>query len=194
MTARRALPALLVVAALAAPGADAARPAPQLRDAAGDWALEGQDIVSGRFSSVLVQGVPHLRGELTLAAAPAGAQDHYMLRFVHGCDEFTFFAFLGPNVTNAPQGRFEKRTYCFQRDVDDVPDTYPVTFSMRGSTATWLVRYAGGVRRGSTPSRFTASAFTVSDRTAVGPVGPEGGDTAQGGDGVYVVGSDLPRR
>ncbi|HWL37956.1 MAG TPA: hypothetical protein VNQ77_17350 [Frankiaceae bacterium] len=194
MTTRRALAALLLATALAAPGADAAPPAPQLRDPAGDWMLPWQDIVAGRFSSVLVKGVPYLRGELTLTAPPDGVHNYYFLTFVHGCHKFQFSAFVGPDSPWPPSSHLEKRPYCFTGGLEEAEASYAATVSIRGSTVTWLARYVGGVRRGSTLSRFTAEAFTTAGGTTAHDVDVDLGDRAEGSTRVYVVGSDLPRR
>ncbi|HWL37955.1 MAG TPA: hypothetical protein VNQ77_17345 [Frankiaceae bacterium] len=208
MTTRRAFLALLLAPALAAPGAGAAPPAPQLRDVTGDWVLEGQDIVWARVSDVLVGGVPHLRAELKLVAPPlADAQNHYFVEFVHRCSTLQFHAYVGHLDPEPVTAQFERKPYCYTLDEDPEPNaSYPVTVTLRGSTMTWAAPYADGMKRGSVLSRFTASAFSVTDGVVYDPGdSPEGipdprplhleeGDKASAPEAIHVVGSDLPRR
>lgn len=208
MTTRRAFLALLLTAALAAPGAEAAPPAPQLRDHTGDWPVRGQDIVWARLSGVVVDGLPHLRAELRLAAPPlAAVPNNYFVRFVHGCDRLQFRAYSGPLESEVLTAEYDRLPYCYSTDDDPGPDgSYPVTVSVRGSTVTWIAPYAHGMRRGSVLSRFDAQAFSVAGTTGVGeyddpsmPVTTGGATVRQGDDAAapharYVVGSDLPRR
>ena len=208
MTTRRALTALLAAMALLAPGAGAA-PAPQLRDVTGDWALEGQDIVWGRVSGVLVGGVPHLRAELRLTGPPlADAQNHYFLSVVHRCSTLRFHMYVGHLDPEPATAQLQRLPYCYATGEDPEPDaSYPVTVSLKGSTVTWVAPYADGMRRGSVLSRFTASAFSVTDGASWDPVSDEDdpvvvvddvevqeGDNAAAPNARYVVGSDLPRR
>jgi hypothetical protein len=205
MTTRRAIVALLLAAGLTAPGAGATPPAPQLRDPAGDSVLEGQDILWARLSGVLVQGVPHLRAELRLAAPPvSGSPNNYLLSFVHGCDRLELAATVAV-TESAPSARYERRPYCYDALTDTEPDaSYPATVTLRGSTLTWVAPYANGMRRGTVLSHVAVQAFTLTGTGKVSPlpVGPvtlrgftvRQGDDAYEPEARYVVGSDLPRR
>ncbi|HWL37954.1 MAG TPA: hypothetical protein VNQ77_17340 [Frankiaceae bacterium] len=204
MTTRRAFLALLLAAALNAPGAGAAS-APQIRDVTGDWVLGGQDIVWARVSDVLVDGVPHLRAELRLASAPVEElQNHYVVDVVHQCRKFRFHGYVGQLDPEPITGVFTREAYCFGNDDDPGAQArYPMTVSLRGTTVTWVAPYPEGIRRGSRLTRFFAAAcsvtpdpltFDVSDSYPPGPVGAQDGDHAAAPKAVHVVGSDLPRR
>jgi len=188
--------AALAALALATPGVQAA-PAPQVTDPAGDWYVPSQDVVSGRISSVLIRGVPHLRGELRLSAPPAiGVPSTYDLTFRIRCTYYSFaLAWDGMTPSGAA---FDHWDWCYED-----PEPYggpegklPVTFSVRGSTLTFLTPYVAGIRRGQRVTRFGISAcpqYMCGVSTRAPDVDVRTGDLA-GSNASYVVGSDLPRR
>lgn len=196
---RTLLTALFVAVAGALPPAHAA-PSPQLTDPVGDWAVQSQDFSWARVSSVLVGGRPHLRGELRLVAAPAGAPTTYGFWLGAGCAQYGFrYEWTGVAERSTPT--FDKTVYCGDRDTVTVgPDqTWPVTFAVNGTTLTWTVPYVGGVAKGLVIDGFVAQACSTACGVWVGTDWDDEGHAVWTSDvglqrGRYVVGSDLPRR
>jgi hypothetical protein len=184
----RALLAALLAAVTLAPSAHAVPPRPQLVDPRGDSAIPSHDILSARLSSVLSGGRPHLRVELTLAAAPA-VPIEYMVAFANGCDELAFrYTWTGAAATS--EAAIDHWDYCYRFGQRTPDDTFPVALSVRGTTLTWQMPYSHGIKRGSKivhPVAASCAAMTCLD--AVAPLT----DSAREGR-PYVVGSDLPRR
>ncbi|HWL37952.1 MAG TPA: hypothetical protein VNQ77_17330 [Frankiaceae bacterium] len=185
---RRALVAALLAAALVTPGAYGGPPKPQLVDPRGDTSIPSHDIVSGRLSSFLSRGRPHLRVELTLAAAPAVPIEH-LFGFTNGCDELVFrYTWTGTSATSA--AAIDQWNYCyrFERRMPDA--TFPVAFSVRGTTLTWQMPYEHGIKRGSKLIYlFGASCVQMTCVNFAAPVTDSAKEWQP-----YVVGSDLPRR
>lgn len=185
---RRALVAALVAAALVPSGAYGGPPKPQLVDPRGDTVIPSHDILSARLSSFLSRGRPHLRAELTLAEAPAVPIEH-VFGFTNGCDELVFrYTWTGTAATS--EAAIDRWDYCY-RFGQRVPDaTFPVAFSVRGTTLTWQLPYAHGIKRGSELTwLFAVSCAQMTCLNFAAPVT----DSARFGR-TYVVGSDLPRR
>lgn len=193
---RRTLLAALAALALAAPAAHAAAPAPQVTDPRGDWHVPSQDVVSGRISSVLVRGAPHLRGELRLAAPPAtGVPASYELTFGIGCAGYGF-TYAWDGLPEGGTATLDQWDWCFDelQPWSDPEIRLPVTFAVRGSTLTFQTPYTGGLRRGQRAKRFHIQACQrICGVTVAAAVGADVGDHASS-NAVYVVGSDLPRR
>jgi hypothetical protein len=192
----RPLLAALAALALAAPSTHAAPPAPQVTDARGDWSLASQDVLSGRVSSLLVRGVPQLRGEIALAAQPAaGAPATYELTWGIGCAGYGF-TYTWNGVPGGGSATLDQWDWCWDelQPWSDPEIRFPVTFAVRGSTLTFRTPYVGGIRRGQRAKRFHIQACTRVCGATVG-VAPsvELGDYASS-NASYVVGSDLPRR
>jgi hypothetical protein len=191
---RRTLLAALVAGVATFTSTAQAAPSPQVRDPKGDWQVASQDVLSARVSSVLVSGRPALRGELTLAAAPA-VPTTYKLYFYAGCIGYGFT--YDWHVDAAHSAAKFTRSDCPAEIAEVVPKTqdFPATVTVKGTTLTWVAPYAGGVKRGTKVTGFAAMVYTA-------PVGAVESDSWTGyheayagdvgySDAVYVVGSDL---
>lgn len=179
--------AALLAVALVTPAH--AAPAPQVTDPKGDWAVASQDVLSARVSSVLVNRVPTLRAELTLAAAPESRlPTDFVVQFFVGCTVYD----LNYDGTTAAL----ERLTCAATPVSS---TAPATVTVRGTTLVLQAPYALGLRRGQVATYFAAAAYTV--YAGVYQPGLSGDllactcDVAFAPDKTsYVLGSDLPRR
>jgi hypothetical protein len=198
---RRMLAMLLGgVVVLASPAM--AAPSPQVNDPRGDWSVPGQDVLTGRVSSVLVAGKPVLRGELTLAEAPVpGVVTSYRLGFMIGCEGWSF-AYDWPGAAPAAKASLERVDFCAQSQVPKVgPDqTFAATFSTKGPTLIWQAPYTGSIKRGARADSFYAIACngTICGAGTSDPVLGYSdvwvSDFASSSRATYVIGSDLPRR
>lgn len=197
---RRMLAMLLGgVVVLASPAM--AAPSPQVTDAAGDWAVPSQDVLSARLSSLLVNHVPTLQAELTLSQAPAtGVLTSYNVGFSIGCQSWMFnYSWNGgatPSVAS-----LQRWDYCA---VDAAPKTAPdqtvaATFVLRGATLVWQAPYTGTIKRGARaeyPSAIACNGVLcalVVNAPGAGTREVDAGDLAYGRT-PYVIGSDLPRK
>lgn len=178
-----------------------AAPSPQISDPKGDWQVASQDVVSGRLSSVLSAGKPALKGELTLAAAPAaGVESMYALNFLVGCDGYTF-SYIWPGVAQGAKATLDHYSFCQQRPATEptADDSTPATVAVTGTTLTWQVPYTGKIVKGARAMSFSAVACSAIAAvffgdSITGSHEVDTGDVAYGGNQTYVVGSDLPRR
>jgi hypothetical protein len=178
-----------------------AAPSPQIVDKKGDWQVASQDVVSGRLSSVLAAGKPVLKGELTLAAAPAaGIESQYALNFLVGCDGYTF-TYIWPGVAQGAKATLDHYSFCRQRPATEpMPDdSTPAAVAVTGTTLSWQVPYAGKIVKGARATGFSAvgcsavgGVFFGDSITGLHEV--DTGDLAYGNNRYYVIGSDLPRR
>jgi hypothetical protein len=193
--------ALLGGVVVLTPAAQAA-PSPQVIDPKGDWQVASQDILSGRLSSVIADGKPALRGELTLAAAPAaGVVTTYSLSFMVGsCDGYTWHYVWG-GAAPATKVSLEQVDFCHQQptQVAQADHTYAASATLSGSTIVWQAPYVGMIKRGAKAGSFAALACPVfggvsGGDTITGSHEAWTGDIAYGANRSYVIGSDLPRR
>lgn len=191
---RRIAPALLALLALAGPAT--AAPRNGISDPKGDWPVAGQDVISAKLSSALVNGKPVLRGELRLAEAPGAGPASYVVAFSLGCHSY---AFDKSTQATGEHVALSYSDYCTPEDDDPVrvgaDKEYPATVTLKGSTLVWQAPYVGHVKRGARVEGLiawgcarvcTGFGASVEEMTTVG-------DLAWG-EMLYVVGSDLPRR
>jgi hypothetical protein len=197
---RRTLLAALVAAVAVLPSTAQAAPSPQIVDKKGDWAVDAQDILTARVSSVLVAGKPALRAEMSLAAAPSAVPATYRFGFMKGCVGYGFSYDWKGTATGSTAQFFRQECYTGAEKPGETPKTttLPATATVKGATLTWTTPFAAGIARGARVTDFFAWVYDV-------PFGTVGNDTVTGytefytGDvaysrATYVVGSDLPRR
>lgn len=193
---RTAIVAFLAGVAFA-PAAMAA-PYPQLYDRAGDSTLPSNDIVSGRLSSFWSGKTPRLRGELRMLAAPAtGVPSNYAFLFGVGCKSYSLtYDWAGGATDSAAALEFWDDCTPRETAVDEPDASFPANFTLKGTTLTWDAPYAGGLQRGQRVEGFAAGACPQVCGVAFDfdPNEPMlSGDLAWT-KGLYVLGSDLPRR
>jgi hypothetical protein len=188
---RRILAPAVGLAVLLAPTAHAA-PKPQLTDARGDWQTAGQDVLSGRLSSVRGDTGPMVQGELQLAAPPSVPGTIYRFTFHLDCHEYSF-AYEVPGAEDSSLGAPNQPGMNYDDNCAGLPGpeaSYRATAEVRGNVIVWRAPYVGHIQRGAVARRFEALAcFTLTCGMSV----TQTGDTAASA-GYYAVGSDLPRR
>lgn len=126
----------------------AARPGRSVSDPRGDWPLASADVTSVRVGNAPGR-TPRATVELTLAAAPDATTTY--TAFVRGaaaCDSWSFeVTRIG---TPAQTGTVERTGYCpgFQKPLVPPSPGLPAAVTVRGTTVTFTVPYADGLRRG----------------------------------------------
>jgi hypothetical protein len=142
-----------------------ARPGASVSDPRGDWALAPADVTSVRVGNAPGR-TPRLTVTLTLAAAPDATTTY--TAYVSGragCDAWSFEASgLG---TPAQTGTVDRDGYCpgYAEPLVPPPPRSPAEVTVRGTTVTFTVPYAEGLRRGLRLVR--AGATTLSAPTGV---------------------------
>ncbi|HWL35887.1 MAG TPA: hypothetical protein VNQ77_06815 [Frankiaceae bacterium] len=124
------------------------KPGQSVSDPKGDWPLASADITSIRVGNAPGR-TPRATVELALAAAPDPTTTYTAyVRGVADCDAWSFeVTRLG---TPAPTGTWQRTGYCpgFQKPAVPPPPGLPAAVTVRGTTVTFTVPYADGLRRG----------------------------------------------
>lgn len=172
----------LLALALVTPG-HAAAPVASVTDPRGDWPVASQDILSARLSSVYVHGVPTLRAEVDLAAAPNPlVPTTYTVDFGVGCAAYSL-------TSDGTSGTLE-RSDC---KVKKLTTSAPGTAAVHGTTLVIQAPYALGLQVGQVAQGLGAVAATVfvAYWQLTGDFATSGDIALAPYDTTYVLGSDL---